>query len=381
MLCQANKNSLLYTKVWKNPLKKTDIKEYSKQELIGWLTDHRISPYRANQILKWVYLRQADSFDLMSDISKETRSLFLDHFTIGRLERVKVQVSEDHTRKYLLRLQDGHHVECVLIPEKDHYTLCVSTQVGCAQGCRFCLTAKNGFVRNLTTGEILAQIRDVQHHLLQETENPFPLSNLVFMGMGEPLANFDNLIRALSIITDTDYGMKFSTRRVTISTAGLAPMIPRLGEATRTNLAISLNATNNKTRDLIMPINQRFPLEILLETLKRYPLSPRQKITIEYILIKGVNDSMEDAKRLTRLLAPIKAKVNLIPFNEHEGCDFRRPGEEVIHAFMGILLDRNFTAIVRKSKGQDISAACGQLSAKVVGDQAMLKPSADNEGL
>ena len=371
MLCQANKNSLLYIKAWKNPLKKTDIKDYSKQELIGWLNDHHISPYRANQILKWVYLRQADSFDLMSDISKETRSLFFDSFTIGRLETVKVQMSEDHTRKYLLKLQDGHHVECVLIPEKDHYTLCVSTQVGCAQGCRFCLTAKNGFVRNLTTAEILSQIRDVQHHLLSDGEIRYPLSNLVFMGMGEPLANFDNLIRALSIITDTDYGMKFSTRRVTISTAGLAPMILRLGESTKVNLAISLNATNNKTRDFLMPINKRYPMESLLETLKRYPLAARQKITIEYILIKDVNDSLEDAKRLTRLLAPIKAKINLIPFNEHEGCDFRRPEESAIHAFMGFLLDRNFTAIVRKSKGNDISAACGQLNAKVIGEQAV----------
>ena len=351
-------------------MKKTDIKEYSKKQLIEWLTDHKISTYRANQILKWVYLRQADTFEVMSDISKDTRNLIEAHFTINRLEKVRVEISNDQTRKYLLKLHDGNHIECVLIPEKDHYTLCVSTQVGCAQGCRFCLTAKNGFIRNLSSGEILSQIRDIQHDLLLEKDDPLPLSNLVFMGMGEPLANLDNLIQALSIITDSDYGLKFSNRRVTTSTAGLVPMISKLGESTKVNLAISLNATNNKTRDLLMPINKKYPIERLLDACKTYPLSPRQKITFEYILINNVNDSIEDAKRLVKLLSPIKAKINLIPFNEHEGCEFKCPEESVVHTFMGILLDRNFTAIVRKSKGRDISAACGQLNAKVTGKKS-----------
>ena len=346
-------------------MKNTDIKEYSKSQLIDWLTTQSISPYRANQIFKWLYLRQANSFDEMTDISKATRTLIASHFTIERLEKVRVEISSDKTRKYLLGLHDGNHIECVLIPEKDHYTLCVSSQVGCAQGCRFCLTAKNGFVRNLTPGEILSQIRDVQYDLVCEDKNALPLTNIVFMGMGEPLANLTNLVQALSIITDSDYGMKFSNRRVTISTAGLVPMIGKLGEVTKANLAISLNATNNKTRDMLMPINRKYPMEVLLEACRIYPLAPRQKITFEYILIKGVNDHMENARQLVKLLSPIKSKINLIPFNEHEGCSFKCPDEQTIHDFMEILLNKNFTAIVRKSKGRDISAACGQLNAKV----------------
>lgn len=337
---------------------KTDIKELNKDEIIAWLTGRAIKPYRASQILKWAYLRQADSFEVMTDLSKELRSLLSLHFTITRLQKIHVETSQDGARKYLFKLRDGNHIESVLIPERNHYTLCISSQVGCAHGCRFCRTAQRGFIRNLTRGEIIAQVRDV----LNDLDDAKRLSNIVFMGMGEPLANYDNLIGAIETITDSDADLKFSNRRITVSTAGLAPKLSKLGRDTRVNLAISLNATDNKTRDMIMPINRKYPIEKLIEACRLYPLEPGRRITFEYVLIKGVNDSIEDAGRLVSLLKPIKSKINLIPFNEHEGSEFLRPEDSVINRFQEILIQNHFTAIIRHSKGEDISAACGQLS-------------------
>ena len=336
-----------------------DIKDLTKRQLAQWLEDQGVRAFRATQIFKWIYLRQADNFDAMTDLGKSFRDLLAAHFTINRLAPVTIDISGDGTRKYLFQLADGQYIESVLIPEKNHHTLCVSTQVGCAQGCKFCLTAKGGFKRNLSTGEILAQIRDVKKDLLQ----PQNLKNIVFMGMGEPLANYNNLLNAIETITDSDNGLKFSTRRVTVSTAGLIPKILELGVATHINLAISLNATDNKTRSLLMPINRTYPMEDLIEACKHYPLLPRRKITFEYVLIKGINDSAEDAGRLVKLLAHVRAKINVIPFNPYPGTDMKRPSDKVISHFLGILLDGGFTAIIRHSKGQDISAACGQLSA------------------
>ncbi len=347
--------------------KKEDIKDYSVDQLILWLQDHGIKPYRAAQILKWTYLHQADTFEIMTDISKKIRPLLSTHFSIKRLEKVDVEISGDGSRKYLFRLEDGKHSEAVLIPEKNRHTLCISTQVGCAQGCRFCLTAKGGFVRDLTMGEIIAQIRDIQNDLQNNPIDSKPLINIVLMGMGEPLANYNNVIKAIDIITNSDFGLKFSNRRVTLSTAGLVPKLSDLGRDTKINLAISLNATDNRTRSMLMPVNRRYPIEQLLDACKNYPLAPRRKITFEYILIKGINDSVEDANRLVKLLRPIKSKINLIPFNEHNGSDFKRPEESVIHQFQEILHQNNYTAIIRHSKGQDISAACGQLRANAEG--------------
>ena len=337
---------------------KTDIKELNKDEIIAWLTGRAIKPYRVSQILKWAYLRQADSFEVMTDLSKELRNLLSLHFTIARLEKIHVETSQDGARKYLFKLRDGNHIESVLIPERNHYTLCISSQVGCAHGCKFCRTAQRGFIRNLTRGEIVAQVRDV----LNDLDDAKRLSNIVFMGMGEPLANYDNLIGAIETITDSDVGLKFSNRRVTVSTAGLAPKLSKLGRDSRVNLAISLNATDNKTRDMIMPINRKYPIEKLIEACRLYPLGPGRRITFEYVLIKGVNDSIEDAERLVSLLKPIKSKINLIPFNEHEGSEFLRPEDSVINRFQEILIKNHYTAIIRHSKGEDISAACGQLS-------------------
>jgi 23S rRNA (adenine2503-C2)-methyltransferase len=341
-----------------------DIKELTKDQLILWLKNQRIKPYRAQQVLKWIYLRQADAFDDMTDIGKETRKLFSNHFSIKRLETKSIETSQDGSKKYLFKLSDGRHVESVLIPEKDHYTLCISSQVGCAQRCRFCLTGKGGFVRNLTKGEIVNQVRDISHDLDGSTR----LTNIVMMGMGEPLANYSNVIAAINTLTDSESGLAFSSRRLTVSTLGLIHRLLDFGRETSVNLAVSLNATDNKTRDYLMPINRKYPLEKLLTACAEYPLTPRQKITFEYILIKGINDSEENAKRLVKLLRPIKTKINLIPFNTFEGSDFKRPEESVILRFKEILTQNNYTAIIRQSKGQDISAACGQLRANLMPD-------------
>jgi 23S rRNA (adenine2503-C2)-methyltransferase len=340
--------------------KRKDILDISKEELISWLDARGIALYRAEQILKWVYLHQADTFEVMTDVSKQMRALLSQHFIINRLHKLHIETSKDGSQKYLFRLNDDKHIESVLIPERDHYTLCVSSQVGCAQGCQFCLTATGGYERNLAAGEIVAQVRDIQNDL----DDTPRLRNIVFMGMGEPLANYHNLVSALKIITDNDYGLRFASRRVTVSTAGLVPKLPALGRDTNVNLAVSLNATDNETRNRLMPINRKYPLERLLEACRDYRVAPGRMITFEYILIKGINDSQDDARRLARLLRPIRSKINLIPFNAHAGCDYDRPDEAVISRFQEILIQKNYTVMIRQSKGQDISAACGQLRAK-----------------
>jgi len=340
--------------------KKQNILELDRNELIAWLNDQGIEPYRADQILKWIYLRQTDKFDRMTDIAKDIRPLLEDHFTIGRLQKEKVEISKDGSQKYLFKLEDGKRIESVLIPERDHYTLCISSQAGCAQDCRFCLTARGGFQRNLSKAEIVSQVRDIKH----QVEDSMPLSNLVFMGMGEPLANYKNLVDAIEVITDSSSGLGFAGRRVTVSTAGLVSRLAALGRDTKVNLAISLNATDNDTRNRLMPINRKFPIEKLLKACQRFPLPGGRRITFEYVLLKEVNDSVEDAHRLVKLLRPVKSKINLIPFNPYEGCQYQRPDEDAILRFQKILIDKNYTVMIRRSKGQDISAACGQLAAK-----------------
>ena len=342
-----------------------NILNFTRDDLSVWLEGKGIRPFRAGQIFKWLYIRQVDDFDQMTDLSKALRKTLAQYFCIQRLIIDDKMVSADTTEKFLHRLTDGQHIESVLIPEKDHFTLCVSSQVGCAQDCRFCMTAKGGFIRNLTVAEIIAQIRDARYYLIGKGFDPLTLSNIVFMGMGEPLANYNHLVKALEIITDSDYGLKFSPRRVTVSTCGLAPKITQLGLDTGVNLAVSLNATTDDLRSQLMPINKKYPLTVLLNACRTFAMKPRNKITFEYILMAGVNDAPEDALRLVKLLSPVKAKVNLIPFNEHEKSRFKRPSKKQISDFLQILLDRNLTAITRKSKGDDILAACGQLKAKL----------------
>ncbi|HCY86343.1 MAG TPA: 23S rRNA (adenine(2503)-C(2))-methyltransferase RlmN [Desulfobacteraceae bacterium] len=341
-----------------------NILDLTREELSQWFENRGIRSFRANQIFRWLYLNLAEDFDSMTDLGKALRATLTDHFTLETMTLVDKQTSADTTEKFLHCLSDGELVESVLIPGKNNFTLCVSSQVGCAMDCHFCLTAKNGLKRNLTMGEIIAQVRDARIYVKSLGHDPLKLSNLVFMGMGEPLANYNQLIRALAVLCDTDYGMKFSTRRVTVSTSGLVPKIPKLGLDTDVNLAISLNATDNETRSKLMPINDTYPIEDLLAACRNFSMKPRKKITFEYILMAGINDSDEDARRLVKLLTPIRAKVNLIPFNAHEGAPYKRPSRERIEGFLKILLDRDMTAIIRKSKGDDISAACGQLKAK-----------------
>lgn len=341
-----------------------NILNYTREDLCLWLEKQGIRSFRSGQVFKWLYLKLATDFEQMTDLGKDLRTLLSSHFYCDGLTLADKQVSADTTTKYLFRLTDGACIESVLIPEKDHFTLCVSSQVGCAMNCRFCLTAKGGFVRNLTVGEIIAQIRDVRIFLARSHLDPLKLSNIVFMGMGEPLANYATLVQALEIITDTDFGMKFSARRVTVSTCGLVPGILALGKTSSVNLAVSLNATDNRTRSWLMPVNKTYPLEKLLAACKDFTMKPRNKITFEYILIKGVNDTPGHARQLVRLLAPVRAKVNLIACNPHPGCDMAAPDPETVQTFVRILLDSHMTAILRKSKGADILAACGQLRAR-----------------
>jgi len=342
---------------------KPNILNLTLAQLADWCEKQRIKGYRAGQVLKWLHRHQCDAFDDMTDLSKAHRVLLAQHFDIRRLQLEEVAVSADGSRKYLFRLADGHYIESVLMPERDHDTLCVSSQVGCAQGCQFCLTGSGGLQRNLTVAEIVSQVRDIQNgNSLSQ-----PLTNIVFMGMGEPLANYENLRRALEILTDNQYGYSFAQRRITVSTAGLVPKIGALGADTKVNLAISLNAADDETRDALMPINRRYPLRRLMAACREFPLRTGRRITFEYILLKGINDSLEDARKLAKLLHPVRAKINLIPFNAHPGCDFGRPARERILAFQKVLLDAHYTTIIRQSKGQDISAACGQLRAGAAG--------------
>ncbi|HID29212.1 MAG TPA: 23S rRNA (adenine(2503)-C(2))-methyltransferase RlmN [Desulfobacterales bacterium] len=337
-----------------------DLKSFTETQFVQWLGQYGIAPYRAGQILRWIYRRGLYCFSEMTDLSKDLRAFLSEQLAISRLETEHIQTSRDGSRKYLFRLKDGQHVESVLIPEPGHWTLCISSQVGCGMGCRFCLTGRGGLVRNLKPSEIVNQVCGVRDDL----EDPGSLTNIVFMGMGEPLANYDGVVRAIKTITGNN-GLQFSNRRVTLSTAGLVPGIDDLGRDVKVNLAVSLNASDNDTRNKLMPINRTYPIETLLSACRRFPLPSRRTIMFEYVLIAGVNDTPADAERLAKLLRPLRAKINLIPFNPHEATEFGRPEEGAILAFQKVLMDRHYTAIIRYSKGGDIDAACGQLRAKM----------------
>jgi 23S rRNA (adenine2503-C2)-methyltransferase len=336
-----------------------NIKSLTREELQARLLDAGLKKYRVDQVLKWIYAFHASSFDEMTNIAKEDRGLLASLFFISSPRIVRTEISRDGTRKFLFELEDGHTIESVLIPDEDRRTLCISSQVGCGQACRFCLTGTGGFQRNLKSYEIADQVGEIAR--LLEQEGSRGVTNIVLMGMGEPLANFDEVIKALSIIT-AGYGLGFSPRRVTLSTDGLATEIDRLGASgVKVNLAVSLNATTDAVRDRIMPVNRRYPIKTLLAACRRFPLEPRRRITFEYVLLRGVNDSAEDAHRLADLLRGVKSKVNLIPFNPFPGSEFKRPEDAAVRQFQKILLDRRYTAPVRESRGRDISAACGQL--------------------
>ncbi|MBW1987070.1 MAG: 23S rRNA (adenine(2503)-C(2))-methyltransferase RlmN [Deltaproteobacteria bacterium] len=345
-----------------------DLKEFTQDELERLVASWGQPPYRARQLQKWLYKGIFD-FEQMTDLSKDFRHQLARKAMISRLTLADQQHSEDGSEKFGFALADGRRIESVLIPEDDHLTLCLSTQVGCAQGCHFCLTAQQGLTRNLTAAEIVNQVLEVRARLRQDQK----LSNLVFMGMGEPLANFNNTLKALTILT-ASWGLDFSARRVTVSTVGLAPQIIQLGNAIRVNLAVSLNAPDDPTRSRLMPVNRCYPLAVLLDACRAFPLPGHRRITFTYVLLKGINDSPTQARQLARLLRGLRAKINLIPFNPHPSLPFERPSEAAILAFQEILLSAHYTTLIRKTRGLDIVAACGQLAGTAPVSKQNLSP-------
>jgi 23S rRNA (adenine2503-C2)-methyltransferase len=335
---------------------KTDLRGLDLAETEAWVIGQGLDAYRGRQIRQWLFKKLVTSFDEMTNIPKSLRSALKEKANIENLTLLQSQSSEDGTEKYLFQLVDGLLIESVLIPERDHYTLCISSQVGCAMFCRFCLTGAQGLKRNMSAAEIVDQVI----HVRRLMDDPDRLTNIVLMGMGEPLANYDAVLRAMGNLVAED-GMNVSHRRVTLSTCGLAPQIERLGRDITVNLAVSLNAADDKTRDLLMPVNRKYSLKELLAACKAFPLPNRRMITFEYVLIDGINDREEDAERLAQCLAGLRAKVNLIPLNPCSAPDMSPPPMERILRFQEILIKHRFTAIIRKSKGQDICAACGQL--------------------
>lgn len=316
--------------------------------------------YRAHQIFRWLYQEQETDITQMTDLPKALRQRLTEEATVGTLTLEQQALSDDGTQKILFRLRDGMRIETVLIPDPPRNTLCVSSQVGCALGCRFCYTASLGPGRNLTLGEYMAQFIEVSRLLPPDQS----ISNVVFMGMGEPLINFDNLMHTLSLLTD-DRGLNLGKRRITVSTAGLCPQILKLGEQHPVRLAISLHATTDSQRDQLMPINQRYPIQTLFATLQQYrKLTPtyRLPITLEYTIISEINDHLSDARRLAKLAHSIEAKVNIIPYNEHPGAPYRRPAQTHIDQFLEALKQQHIRATCRMTRGDDIYAACGQLA-------------------
>ena len=335
---------------------------------------------RVAQVWHWLYVRGIDDFSQMSNVSKDLRQLLERNFSIARPEIVEEQVSADGTRKWLLRFPSRGagkpvEIETVYIPEEGRGTLCVSSQVGCTLTCTFCHTGTQTLVRNLTAGEIVAQVLLARARLgdFPDADTPagaiVPLegrkvSNIVMMGMGEPLYNYENVRDAMQVFTDGD-GLSLSKRRVTLSTSGVVPFIARIGEETGCMLAISLHATNDALRDVLVPINRKYPLKDLLDACRAYPgLSNARRITFEYVMLKGVNDSLADARDLVRLLKGIPAKINLIPFNKWPGSDYECSDWETIERFADFINDNGYASPIRTPRGQDILAACGQLKSE-----------------
>lgn len=319
-------------------------------------------PFRATQIYKSVYQRWFDDFESMTDLPKTFRAELASEWDI-KLPAVHRRFdSNDGTRRYLVRDADGELAETVFIPEGHRNTICVSSQVGCALACTFCLTGQLGLTRNLSAGEIVTQALIAQRdNLTSDTRDSF---NIVLMGMGEPLHNYDNVMKALRILHD-EHGLNMSMSRITLSTAGMLPAIERLAnEPMIPNLAISLTGATNEKRDQLMPINRKYPIERLIEAVRNFPFKHRQRVTFEYVLLQGVTDSPQDAMNLVQLLKGLRAKVNLIPLNEAEELPYRRPSEAAVERFQQILIDHHISAFVRKNRGNDISAACGQLKKK-----------------
>jgi 23S rRNA (adenine2503-C2)-methyltransferase len=345
------------------PAGKPAIHSLFLDEIAGYLATQHQKPYRAKQIVDWIYEKRVTSFEAMSDLPQELRSLLATDFAFDNLETVRVLGSADTTRKFLFRLRDGNLIESVLIPaspalygeRSDRRTICVSTQVGCAYGCKFCASGLDGFSRNLAASEIVQQL------LAVEKASGERIDNVVFMGMGEPLANFENVVRAIRII-NAPWGLEIGARHITVSTSGLAPQIRKLAdEPLQSRLAISLHGASDEVRNRIMPVNRKYNLETLLAACEYYAGRRKQRIYFEYILIAGVNDMEKQAHLLARHARRIGARVNLIPYNTVAGLEWSRPSRQTQERFLSILRGHGVVATLRREKGHDIDAACGQL--------------------
>ncbi len=317
------------------------------------------SRYRGRQLATWMYRKGVFTLDAMSDLPKDFRGALSENSTVTLPDVERVTPSLDGSRKLVFRLEDDSRVSAVIMPDDDRITLCLSTQVGCGFACAFCLTGTMGLERNLTAGEIVGQLLAANALLAEDGRR---VTHLVFMGMGEPLANYAALVKAVRVFIDAKLGLGYSPRRITVSTVGLVSGIEKLGrEDLKVNLAVSLHAASDEVRARLMPVNKSWNLAALMDAVRKYPLAHRQRVFFEYVMLEGVNDDVEDARRLARLLRGVKGKVNLIPFNDWDGSTFQRPPLPRILAFQAVLLDAGITTTVRWSKGEDIGAACGQL--------------------
>ena len=345
-------------------MNKTDLTDFSLSQLTDFVESLGLPTYRGSQIFAWLYRPNITDFSQMTDLTKDLRETLAARASFDWPEIADVERSKDGTVKYGFKLKDNNYIESVLIPEDGRNTLCVSSQVGCAMGCEFCLTGGMGFKRNLSPGEIVGQVVRVRNRLHDDEDTESVLNNLVFMGMGEPLANFDNLLVALEILI-YQRGLNFSDRRITVSTCGLVPKIKELGQKTRVNLAVSLHSVDDSIRSKLMPINNKYPVAELLEACKNFPMPKRKRIMFEYILIKDLNDSVSDAEILAERLRDIPCKINLLPYNETSALSYQRPSDKKIELFQETLWKAGYTVLVRSSRGSDISAACGQLAGKM----------------
>jgi 23S rRNA (adenine2503-C2)-methyltransferase len=345
-----------------------DCKNFDRHGLERFAESLGQPSFRGRQIMSWLYRPGITDFSEMTDLAKSFRALLPQYAWISRFEEPHVERSQDGTIKFGFQLTDGHLIESVLIPEEDRNTLCISSQVGCAMDCTFCRTGSMGFARNLLPAEIVNQVCSVRDYLLSQTDQQLcgrhNVTNLVFMGMGEPLNNFEHLLTALAILTDQK-GLDLASRRITVSTCGIVPKMRPLGEQTNVNLAISLHAVDDDTRNSLMPINRRYPLSDLLEACRTYPMRKRKRIMFEYLLLAGINDSDAEARQLARMLRGIPCKINLLAFNECEGIPYRSSSPERILAFQEILRAAQYSVFIRNSRGGDISAACGQLASTI----------------
>lgn len=338
----------------------------SKREIVDFVTKHNLPKFRAQQIWNWLYFRGVRDFSQMLNLPSSTKDLLQKTFVIQRPKIALAQMSVDGTQKWLLRFLDNQEAETVHIPEASRGTLCVSSQIGCTLTCKFCHTGSQTLVRNLTPAEIVGQVmlaRDIFNEWSSPNENRH-ISNIVMMGMGEPLYNYDNVKKALLIIMDNE-GISLSRRRITLSTSGVVPLIKKCGEEIGVNLAISLHAVRDDIRDILVPINKKYPIKYLIEACRQYPgASNARRITFEYVMLKDVNDSKADAKALVHLIRGLPAKINLIPFNPWPGTEFECSSNQKIKDFAEIIQKAGYSSPVRMPRGQDILAACGQLKSE-----------------